>query len=94
MRERALLIGAELEVRMDSKLVIEQMSGNWKVKHPDMKLGLALGLLAIMFASLWLPWARIDRATFQYHYYTALPFAILALAYFVAELWHGPSRRT
>ncbi len=29
--------GADLEVRMDSKLVVEQMSGNWKIKHPDMK---------------------------------------------------------
>lgn len=29
--------GAEVEVRMDSKLVVEQMSGNWKIKHPDMK---------------------------------------------------------
>jgi broad specificity phosphatase PhoE/ribonuclease HI len=28
--------GAEVEVRMDSKLVIEQMSGRWKIKHPDM----------------------------------------------------------
>lgn len=28
---------AELEVRMDSKLVIEQMAGRWKIKHPDMK---------------------------------------------------------
>ncbi|MGH1562552.1 bifunctional RNase H/acid phosphatase [Mumia sp. DW29H23] len=28
--------GAEVEVRMDSKLVIEQMAGRWKVKHPDM----------------------------------------------------------
>ncbi|MCU1514566.1 MAG: hypothetical protein JWO10_1656 [Microbacteriaceae bacterium] len=27
---------AELEVYMDSKLVIEQMSGRWKIKHPDM----------------------------------------------------------
>jgi dolichyl-phosphate-mannose--protein O-mannosyl transferase len=55
---------------------------------------LALALVAIMVAALWLPWARIDRATFQYHYYTALPFVVLALAYFVAEVWHGPSRRT
>ena len=29
--------GAEVEVRMDSKLVVEQMSGNWKIKHPSMK---------------------------------------------------------
>jgi broad specificity phosphatase PhoE/ribonuclease HI len=27
---------ADLEVRMDSKLVVEQMSGRWKVKHPSM----------------------------------------------------------
>jgi ribonuclease HI len=35
---RALAIDpdAELHVRMDSKLVIEQMSGRWKIKHPDM----------------------------------------------------------
>lgn len=30
--------GASVEVRMDSKLVIEQMSGNWKIKHPDMQV--------------------------------------------------------
>jgi probable phosphoglycerate mutase len=23
---------------MDSKLVVEQMSGRWKIKHPDMKV--------------------------------------------------------
>ena len=28
---------AEIEVRMDSKLVVEQMAGNWKIKHPSMK---------------------------------------------------------
>jgi ribonuclease H / adenosylcobalamin/alpha-ribazole phosphatase len=28
---------ADIEVRMDSKLVVEQMSGHWKIKHPDMK---------------------------------------------------------
>jgi probable phosphoglycerate mutase len=27
---------ARVLVRMDSKLVIEQMSGSWKIKHPDM----------------------------------------------------------
>ena len=38
---------AELEVRMDSKLVVEQMSGNWKIKHPDMKpLAMAANRLA------------------------------------------------
>jgi probable phosphoglycerate mutase len=27
---------ASIHVRMDSKLVVEQMSGRWKIKHPDM----------------------------------------------------------
>jgi C-terminal four TMM region of protein-O-mannosyltransferase/Dolichyl-phosphate-mannose-protein mannosyltransferase len=53
----------------------------------------ALALIAIGFAAQWISWARIDRAAFQYHYYTSLPFVFLALAYFLAELWHGTSRR-
>ncbi|GGM85981.1 bifunctional RNase H/acid phosphatase [Streptomyces fuscichromogenes] len=28
---------AVVHVRMDSKLVVEQMSGRWKIKHPDLK---------------------------------------------------------
>ncbi len=54
----------------------------------------ALALVAIGFAFQWIAWSRIDRAAFQYHYYTSLPFLFLALGYFLAELWHGPSRRT
>jgi len=30
--------GAVLHIRMDSKLVVEQMSGRWKIKHPDMQV--------------------------------------------------------
>jgi hypothetical protein len=55
---------------------------------------LPLALIAIGYACQWVSWARIDRAAFQYHYYTSLPFLFLALAYFLAELWHGASRRT
>ena len=34
--EAAIELGAsEVDVRMDSKLVVEQMSGRWKVKHPS-----------------------------------------------------------
>ena len=29
--------GADVEVRMDSRLVVEQMAGRWKTKHPDMR---------------------------------------------------------
>ncbi|MFC8271199.1 bifunctional RNase H/acid phosphatase [Streptomyces sp. NPDC057271] len=34
---RELFPDASVHVRMDSKLVVEQMSGRWKIKHPDMK---------------------------------------------------------
>ena len=34
---RAIDPDAALDVRMDSRLVIEQMAGRWKVKHPAMK---------------------------------------------------------
>ena len=30
------LSAVEVEVRMDSKLVVEQMAGRWKIKHPSM----------------------------------------------------------
>jgi dolichyl-phosphate-mannose--protein O-mannosyl transferase len=55
---------------------------------------LALALIGVGFFVMWLPWVRIDRATFQYHYYTALIFLLLAVAYLFAEVWNGPSRRT
>ena len=29
--------GAHVEARLDSKLVVEQMSGRWKIKHEDMR---------------------------------------------------------
>jgi len=37
--EQALRLdeSASIRVRMDSKLVVEQLSGNWKIKHPDMR---------------------------------------------------------
>ncbi len=36
--QAALELGADaVDVRMDSKLVVEQMSGRWQVKHPSMK---------------------------------------------------------
>ncbi len=39
--------GAAVEVRLDSKLVVEQMSGRWKIKHPDMRpLAMEAGRLA------------------------------------------------
>ena len=36
-RARQIDADASIHVRMDSKLVVEQMSGRWKIKHPDMR---------------------------------------------------------
>jgi len=35
LEEAAKLGATDVDVLMDSKLVVEQMSGRWKVKHPD-----------------------------------------------------------
>ena len=60
-------LGADVvEVRMDSKLVVEQMSGRWQVKHPSMK-PLAQQALALVreFTSVdfgWIPRAQNSLA--------------------------------
>jgi ribonuclease H / adenosylcobalamin/alpha-ribazole phosphatase len=57
---------AEVEVRMDSKLVVEQMSGRWKIKHPDMqKLALQAQKLSRQLGSVrytWVPRAQNKAA--------------------------------
>ncbi|MFE7747493.1 bifunctional RNase H/acid phosphatase [Streptomyces sp. NPDC057428] len=54
-----------VHVRMDSKLVVEQMSGRWKIKHPDMK-PLAAEAAGILPASSvtyeWIPRAENKHA--------------------------------
>jgi probable phosphoglycerate mutase len=56
---------AEVEVRMDSKLVVEQMSGRWRIKHPDMR-ALALQARDILPTAqvtyTWIPRAENGRA--------------------------------
>lgn len=56
--------GAEVEVRMDSKLVVEQMSGRWKIKHPSMKplAQQASELAPAGTTYTWIPRARNDHA--------------------------------
>jgi ribonuclease HI len=63
----AIELGAtEVDVRMDSKLVVEQMSGRWKVKHPGMKpLALEAGRLVREIGTVrfeWIPRLRNSRA--------------------------------
>lgn len=65
--EAARDLGAsEVDVYMDSKLVVEQMSGRWKIKHPDMKkLALDAGELAAGFSAVtysWVPRAKNKKA--------------------------------
>ncbi len=64
---RALAIdpNAELHVRMDSKLVVEQMSGRWKIKHPDMAELAAVArqlLIGTPVRFEWIPRERNTRA--------------------------------
>jgi broad specificity phosphatase PhoE/ribonuclease HI len=65
--EEAAKVGAtEVDVRMDSKLVVEQMSGSWKVKHPDLKslinqaMAVAAKFERISYA--WIPRAENSHA--------------------------------
>ncbi|MEV4294389.1 bifunctional RNase H/acid phosphatase [Microbispora rosea] len=62
---RALLAlgaeGGQVEVRMDSKLVIEQMAGRWKVKHEGLRpLALEAAGLARRFRVTW-TWIPRER---------------------------------
>lgn len=55
-----------VEVFMDSKLVVEQMSGRWKIKHPDMKVlaiearEIASGIESVSYN--WIPREKNKRA--------------------------------
>ena len=55
-----------VDVFLDSKLIVEQMSGRWKIKHPDMKpLAQQAKELEREFASVnytWVPRAQNKRA--------------------------------
>jgi probable phosphoglycerate mutase len=67
---RGLLAGLELvrehasdaavEVRMDSKLVIEQMAGRWKIKHPDMRR-IAIAARRVLPADVTWTWVPRER---------------------------------
>ena len=53
---------ADVEARLDSKLVVEQMSGRWRIKHPDMKpLALEARDLASRFSSIRFTWIPRER---------------------------------
>lgn len=58
----AELGAAHVEVRMDSKLVIEQMSGRWRIKHPGLRpLAAQAAALARRFAQVTWTWVPRDQ---------------------------------
>ena len=66
LEDAAKLGATEAAVFMDSKLVVEQMSGRWKVKHPDlMELHTQARKLVARFDRIsyaWVPRARNSHA--------------------------------
>ncbi len=66
LEEAAKLGASEVDVNMDSKLVVEQMSGRWKVKHPDMvplhQQATALSTRFDRVAYTWVPRAKNGHA--------------------------------
>ena len=48
-----------------------------------------LASVLILYFALWLPWARIDRAAFQYHYFPSSQIALISLALLLADLRRG-----
>jgi Gpi18-like mannosyltransferase len=58
----------------------------WRRRSWGLTSVLVLGL------ALWLPWARIDRAAFQYHYYPTSQIALIGLALLLADLRAGSQR--
>ncbi|MUM15986.1 bifunctional RNase H/acid phosphatase [Mycobacterium sp. CBMA271] len=62
LAEAARLGATEVSVRMDSKLVVEQMSGRWKVKHPDLITLYRQAVTAAMqFESVQYSWIPRER---------------------------------
>ncbi|OHU30398.1 bifunctional RNase H/acid phosphatase [Mycobacteroides franklinii] len=62
LAEAARLGATEVSVSMDSKLVVEQMSGRWKVKHPDLIVLYQQAVTAAMqFESVGYKWIPRER---------------------------------
>jgi predicted membrane-bound dolichyl-phosphate-mannose-protein mannosyltransferase len=66
----------------------------WCAVQAWRRRSLALVLLVAAFAFQYLPWTRIERVTFQYHYLTAVLIAMIAVAYVVDEALRSWSYRS
>jgi ribonuclease H / adenosylcobalamin/alpha-ribazole phosphatase len=62
LRAAAELGATAVEVRMDSKLVVEQMSGRWQIKNPGLRpLAAEAATLVTRFASVTYEWIPRER---------------------------------
>ena len=62
LRRAADLGAVEVEVRMDSKLVIEQMSGRWQIKNPGLRpLAAQAAALVARFESVRFTWVPREQ---------------------------------
>ena len=64
----------------------------WLARQAWIQKSWGLASAAIIFFALWLPWARVDRAAFQYHYFPSSQIALIALALLLADLRNGATR--
>jgi len=66
LEEAARLGATDVDVFMDSKLVVEQMSGRWKVKHPDLAVlrqqAIALSTRFDHITFAWIPRSKNSHA--------------------------------
>jgi broad specificity phosphatase PhoE/ribonuclease HI len=62
LRAAAELTATHVAVRMDSKLVVEQMSGRWQIKNPGLRpLAAEAAQLAVRFAEVTYEWIPRER---------------------------------
>jgi len=65
LRAAAEVEPSSVDVRMDSKLVVEQMSGRWKVRHPDLApLQAEAAVLARRLPEVRYSWIPRERNTY------------------------------
>ncbi len=69
--------------------IIGLAGGAWLALQAWRQRSWGLVSVGLLFLALWLPWARIDRAAFQYHYFPSSQFALIALALLLADLRRG-----
>ena len=50
---------------------------------------IGLAIVLVLYFALWLPWARIDRAAFQYHYFPSSQVALVSLGLLLADVRRG-----